>query len=134
LTKSHQTSTPIRLHVFTCYTKKNFKLIDIFDFSPHCPSWPGVPEYSSLPYVCESGDSVSGKIVVNSDVKSTHEKVKQNLSLVVGKYNSYNVGQVAIALWYQHGNRSDHEDCHNGCCYYCTVVLMLQNTNEIQIF
>lgn len=72
-------------------------------------------EKTSLKYVCESGDSVSGKIVVNSDVKSTHEKVKQDLSLVVGNDNSYNVGRVAIALWDRHGNRSDHEDCHNGC-------------------
>jgi hypothetical protein len=72
-------------------------------------------EKTSLKYVCESGDSFSGKIVVNSDVKSTHEKVKQDLSLVVGNDNSYNVGRVAIALWDQHGNRSDHEDCHNGC-------------------
>jgi hypothetical protein len=34
LTKTHQTSTTIRLHVFTCHIKKYFKLINNFYFFP----------------------------------------------------------------------------------------------------
>jgi hypothetical protein len=86
-------------------------------------------EKTSLKYVCERGDRVSGKIFVNSDVKSTHEKVKQDLSLVVGNDNSYNVGREAIAQWDRHGNRSDHEDCQNG---YGNTITTMANVTIVQ--
>jgi hypothetical protein len=37
-------------HVSKANTKKVLNFIKIYYFSPYCPSWPGFPANSSLPY------------------------------------------------------------------------------------
>jgi hypothetical protein len=37
---------------------KNFELINIFYFPPHCPCWPCVPAYSSLPYLSNQNKKI----------------------------------------------------------------------------